>query len=256
MSWDRPGAATVVCAVVLCAIVAGCATPMPPDGPAVREGRPVGARPDPDPALRQALIARATEEWEFFGRQVVVLRDGEESIPHVGAWEDEDGVYSARVNAYWRVVGKPQLDGMDCQNPWSAAFISWVAQQAGVPESQLSAAAAHRVYLAGIITAADQPGRFFVPQRVADYSPKAGDLVCLARGASQVSAPGEYVTAESLRGAQTHCDLVVANTGRTIEVIGGNVRNSVSKTVLELDSAGRLQPEPRRPWFLVLQNRL
>jgi hypothetical protein len=30
----------------------------------------------------------------------------------------------------------------------------------------------------------------------------------------------------------------------------------VSKSVLELDGAGRLQAVPRRTWFVVLQNRL
>nr|WP_295608797.1 hypothetical protein [uncultured Lamprocystis sp.] len=41
-----------------------------------------------------------------------------------------------------------------------------------------------------------------------------------------------------------------------MDVIGGNVRNSVSKTTLELDSQGRLQPVRRRPWFLIMENRL
>jgi hypothetical protein len=49
---------------------------------------------------------------------------------------------------------------------------------------------------------------------------------------------------------------VVGKSWHTLEVVGGNVRNSVSKTTLQLDGAGRLQPEPRRQWFVVLQNRL
>ena len=60
------------------------------------------------------------QEWQFFGRQTVVLKGDDESIPHVGAWEDEDATFSSRVNDYWRAVGKPRLDGMDCQAPWSA----------------------------------------------------------------------------------------------------------------------------------------
>ena len=62
--------------------------------------------------------------------------------------------------------------------------------------------------------------------------------------------------AEMLRGASAHCDLVVSKVGQTLEVIGGNVRNSVSRSTLELDGEGRLRAVPRRPWFLVLQNRL
>ncbi len=49
---------------------------------------------------------------------------------------------------------------------------------------------------------------------------------------------------------------MVGKQGQTLEVIGGNVRNSVSKSTLELDGEGHLRAMPRRPWFLILQNRL
>jgi len=202
------------------------------------------------------MISRATGEWEFFGRQTVVMKGSEESIPHVGYWEDDGGIYSGRVNAYWRAVGKPGLDGMDCREPWSAAFISWIMQGAGVPESQFARAPAHWIYLADTIEESPYPGRIFVPRRVADYSPNPGDLICAYRGGYRPAATSGYASAWALRGANTHCDLVVGKSGRTLEAIGGNVRNSVSKVTLELDGSGRLQPVPRRPWFLILENRL
>ena len=37
-----------------------------------------------------------------------------------------------------------------------------------------------------------------------------------------------------------HCDLVVFNDGQTLESIGGNVRNSISKTVRQLGPDGML----------------
>ena len=245
-----------VAGLVFTAVLAGCATrPSPmPEGPMTWAELVIGEPPAPDPALRQAIVARATEEWELFGRQTVVIKNGEESIPHVGAWEDEDSFYSTRVNAYWRAVGRPLLTGMDCQKPWSAAFVSWVMQQAGVPEGQFPAAAAHGVYLAQLIEDAELPGRWFVPRRIADHSPEPGDLVCASRG--PLGPSGDDTSPAFLRTSQTHCDLVVGRSGATLEVVGGNVRNSVSKTTLALDSAGRLQPEPRRQWFVVLQNRL
>ena len=219
-------------------------------------GRPIGSSPAPMPAIRQAILSSAIREWEFFGRQTVILRSTEESIPHVGAWEDDGGIYSSRVNAYWRAVGKPGLDGMDCQSPWSAAFISWVMKGAGVPEGQFPPAIAHWVYLARSIEAASEPGRWFVPRRVMDYSPKPGDLVCASRGASRSSVRDGDISASQLQGLSSHCDLVVSRSGRTLDVIGGNVRNSVSRTTLELDGQGRLQILPRRPWFIILENRL
>mgnify|MGYP001768040970 CR=1 FL=1 len=43
---------------------------------------------------------------------------------------------------------------------------------------------------------------------------------------------------------------------QSYQIVGGNVRNSVSRSTLELDAQGRLQAVPRRPWFLILENRL
>jgi hypothetical protein len=248
---------TLAVSLALVFSLIGCATAPPPaPTPATWAGRPIGPAPAPNPAVKQALISRATREWEFFGRQTVIYQGSEESIPHVGAWEDDDYTYASRVNAYWRTAGKSRLDGMDCQQPWSAAFMSWVMEGAGVPEGQFPPASAHWIYLASLIDQSDYPGRWFVPRRVADHSPNPGDIVCAARGPYRPVVLDGYTSPDALKGANTHCDLVVGKDGQTLEVIGGNVRNSVSKSTLELDSDGHLQAVPRRPWFVILQNRL
>jgi len=255
----RAAGRRLAAALAFCVALGGCATPpapSPPPGPSAWAGHPIGQPPAPNAALRRSLIHYATREWEFFGRQRVVFKGSAESIPLVGAWEDDEGPYSDRVNAYWRAVGRPRLDGMDCQRPWSAAFISWLMQQAGVPDEQFPATAAHGVYLAQVIRRAELPGRYFVPRRVADYSPTPGDLVCASRGASGGGAVNEYAAPELLIRANLHCDLVVDKTADVLETIGGNVRNSVSRSAFELDGDGHLQSIPRRPWFLILQNRL
>jgi hypothetical protein len=219
-------------------------------------GRPLGTPPKPQPRIRKAMIDRALAEWEFFGRQRVVIRGTEESIPHVGSWEDDGRVYSDRVNVYWSAVGKPGLDGMDCRQPWSAAFIGWGIANSGVPESQFVPATAHWVYLADIVDQAPYPGRWFVPRRIKDYSPQPGDLICASRGLTHPETFNGYTTPGALAGYNTHCDLVVAKNDRILDSVGGNVANSVSKTNIELDEQGHLVPVPRRPWFVVLQNRL
>lgn len=235
----------------------GCAGPGPTaERPGTWGGRPLGSAPAPKPGVKQALISRATREWDYFGRQTVVFKGSEESIPHVGDWEDDDYSHSARVNAYWRAVGKPGLDGMDCRQPWSAAFMSYLMQGAGIPRSQFRPASAHWVYLASMIQESAYPGRYFVPRRIQDYSPEPGDLLCAYRPPSRPYISNGYTSAGALRGIRSHCDLVVSKSGQTLDVIGGNVRNSVSRTTLELDSSGLVKPVPRRPWFLILQNRL
>jgi hypothetical protein len=237
-----------------------CAAPPESVGPEGRAGTwagyPIGAPPTPNPALKRAIITRAEQEWAYFGRQEVVFKGAVESIPLVGDWEDDGPSQSRRVNAYWRSVGEPGLTGMDCKQPWSAAFISWIMRSAGVPTYQFRPSIAHWTYLADAIESAGLPGRYFVPRRLQDYSPEPGDLICAYRQPSRVVMTDGYVRAGTLTGLRAHCDLVTAKHGRTLEAIGGNVRNSVSRVRLELDGRGRLQPIPRRPWFLILQNRL
>jgi hypothetical protein len=93
---------TLLAALALGCVLAGCAgTPgRPASGGAdgTWAGRPIGVRPVPRPALNAAIIGLAEQEWHYFGRQTVVYRGPEESIPHVGLWEDEDAAHSQRVN--------------------------------------------------------------------------------------------------------------------------------------------------------------
>jgi len=219
-------------------------------------GHPIGPPPARNAGLKQAMIRRAIQEWQYFENQVVVLQGDHESIPRVGAWED-DASHARRVNYYWRAVGRPNLDGMDCQQPWSAAFLSWIMRDLGVPEHQFPPASAHWIYLTHFIERASDPGRYFVPRRIQDYSPEPGDLICAGRGPAPIRPTGgDDTSLAQLQGRPTHCDLVVEKGNQQLQVIGGNVRNSVSKTILELDARGRLQPVQRRPWFLIIENRL
>lgn len=236
----------------------GCASPDTRDiaDSGTWAGRRIGPPPAPRLATRQAMLSLAEREWASFGRQNVIYTKTNESIPHVGLWEDDDSSRSSRVNLYWRAVGKPGLTGRHCQEPWSAAFMSWLMQNAAVPEIQFPSASAHWVYLSKIIDRSDSPGRWFVPRSIATYSPRPGDVICASKEISRASALAGQLQPWSLRNARMHCDLVVKTGGGQLEAIGGNVRNSVSRSILEVDGNGRVQPTPSRPWVLVLENRL
>ena len=52
---------------LLCLVLASCAAPLEQAGTGSWAGRPIGPPPAAKPALRNAMIARATREWEFFG---------------------------------------------------------------------------------------------------------------------------------------------------------------------------------------------
>ncbi len=218
-------------------------------------GQPAGGAPRG--SVRQRIIKTALQEWEFFGRQAVRLDGNEESIPHVGKWEDDGDPWSSRVNWYWSAVGKPGLDGFDCKEPWSAAFISWVMRQAGLSSSQFPPADAHWNYIRYFIDHAAYSDAAFVSHRINEYVPKPGDLICATRGNNGFIPIYEMPPSTVLSGhSKLHCDIVVERSGKSLASIGGNVRNSVTKTFIKLNSNGLLQPIERRPWFVVLENKL
>lgn len=203
------------------------------------------------------ILRTAEAEWDFFGRQAVVLDDSHESMPLVGKWEDDGEVYATRVNVYWRSVGKPRLDGYDCKQPWSAAFISWVMQTAGLSDSEFPSSDAHWNYIR-YFAGNHQATAAFTPHKINDYSPRPGDLICATRGNSGFIPVYDAMDTGSVLMGHTklHCDIVTEVRGSQIDALGGNVRNSVSKTTITTGSNGRLKPSERRPWFVVLENRL
>lgn len=226
----------------------------PPPAPEPAKPRPEASVAPAVGSWKYKIIELAKEEWIYFGQQRVEIDGDEESIPHVGIWEDDDYAHSDRINQYWRAAGKSRLSGDDCDQPWSAAFISWVMQEAGVPESLFPHADAHRSYLSYIIANAQSADALLIPHTIQEYKPKPGDLICANRGRGYFGDVVEEIP-ETLR-AKLHCDIVVENDGHTLQAIGGNVRNSVSKTVLTLNQDGYLQLSSHRPWFLVVENRL
>ena len=229
----------------------------PEEQPKAQETEPQADNSESPPlGFRQyRIVEAATAEWVYFGQQIVVIDGDEESIPHVGIWEDDDDSHSDRINQYWRAVGKPRLSGYDCKQPWSAAFISWIMQAAGVPNDSFPPSSAHRFYLNRFIANADDPYAALIPRTIYQYKPKPGDLICAIRG--KIKPPEVLEELQDLLYSwRMHCDIVVETNGQTVHTIGGNVRSSVSKTILTLSPDGYVQFTRSRPWVLIVENRL
>lgn len=203
------------------------------------------------------ILRTAEAEWDFFGKQTVVIDDTHESMPLVGKWEDDGEVWATRVNVYWRSVGKPRLDGYDCKQPWSAAYISWVMQTAGLNSAEFPPSDAHWNYIRYFADNQQSPAAF-TPHKIADYSPRPGDLICATRGNSGFIPVYDAMDTGSVLMGHTklHCDIVTDVRSHQIEALGGNVRNSVTKSTIATGPNGRLKPSERRPWFVVLENQL
>ncbi|MDD5035668.1 MAG: DUF2272 domain-containing protein [Methylococcaceae bacterium] len=245
----------------LCLLLTGCGNqPLKPPVLAKPEIPPVVTEPlspaFPVDSTKHRILELLDGEWMFWGQQRVNFAEDEESIPHVGDWEDDDFTHSERVNHYWRSVGASRLSGLDCHQPWSAAFISWIMAMAGVSESLFPPARSHWVFLTRFVLGRANPDALFVPHTLREYQPKPGDLICASRGHERVVNPDELPVAEMLANTKLHCDIVIKNDGKTLEAIGGNVRNSVSKSILALSSDGHLQAVSHRQWFVIVENRL
>jgi hypothetical protein len=233
--------------------------------------RPVPVAMDGAGIWRRSLEI-AEGEWRRFGGQVVRLRqeDGAELrvIDPVRLWEDDRKAYEP-LAAYWAAVEVAGFDswaecysdfGRRCpwQLPWSAVFISYVLVEAGAPASAFRPDAEHWDYVRFLIRRAREPGALFEPRRVEDYAPRPGDIVCKTRaGAAAPDGAALIADPDGFGGSlPMHCDFVLANPGPggVLEGIGGNVANSVSKSLIPTEE-GRLVAGRAGQWFIVLRNR-
>ena len=173
-------------------------------------------------------------------------------------WEGQD---ASSVTAYW--TGKHDANGaefpanQDSHYPWSATFISYIMRIAGAGD-RFPYGAAHAVYINAAKAQADAGGGSLVvtAERPDRYAPRAGDLICLGRGASRALTYDELPTT-SFPG---HCDFVAAAGGGQLTVIGGNVNDSVTEKHIPTTADGLLTDpasgavvDTRYPWFVVLR---
>ncbi|MGV8944341.1 DUF2272 domain-containing protein [Thermomonas sp.] len=227
---------------------------------------------DPDIATRIAAVA-CDEHVEWY--RPFIDSDGHLLSSTVAEAESRNlrsgaGPVWLRVAAYWRDASLlRQMGGYQGANecgfasasggfpaqacrsfvvdqPWSAAFISWTMQRAGVP-GFLSSASHFDYVRAARKNPQGSPYLFLDPQTAV---PAMGDMLCYVRTGSVHGYSGlAEIIDGGAKGLKMHCDIVVAanpNGDSRAYLVGGNVQQAVTMRVLNLNASGRFWNLPMR----------
>jgi hypothetical protein len=253
--------------LLLLASVASLAACMAPDAHV-----PPFARKPYEPFSRTDAIAIAMDEWRLFGSPVDDSAPGSRPPPLPSQKPERWPGFWERVGEYWwigmnagtrfsRWTGKHDAEGnvfpasRDIDYAWSAAFISYVMREAGAgPLFPYSAAHAFYVDAGWHADRSAHPRYAVRAERVEDYAPETGDLICFGSGPDSnlryrdLPVPFFY----------GHCDLVTAAAPQVLTVIGGNVDDAVTMKHVPTTREGKLATpdghviDPRYPWFVVV----
>jgi hypothetical protein len=221
------------------------AAELPPLGPCPASSWEPEA-PPPTANAKTSMVLLAVGEWARFGQQVIIYSpDAAPRTEQLGVKEREAPL---RIQDYWASVGHPERSGLD-DVAWSAAFISWDIESAGVPRDLFCPDQRHTIYVERLVERARRPGAALIPHRPDERAPQVGDLICSSRN-------GSATTLDNLNRGAGHCDIVVEVRPGALAAIGGNVGDSVTRSVFPLDANGFLSPISARPYFTVIENTL
>jgi hypothetical protein len=115
-------------------------------------------------------------------------------------------------------------------------------------------ATGHCIYINDAIKRCNEEGAPFHGKRIEEYAPQLGDLICRRRAGSDIT----FDSAPNTPWYTSHTDIVTAIKPGEVEMIGGNVSNSVSVRRLPLLPDGRLEPgaAAANEVFAIMKNNL
>ena len=195
---------------------------------------------EPEVPEIERLVREATDEWDRFD--------------HGNGVETQEP-YSSYINEMWKARGLPNITGRDTDQYWSAAFISFILENANYAKVKLSTK--HSVYIhEAIQNRVTGANRNFWGYRRREARPQVGDLICQWRERETT-----FDEAEMSSDFPGHTDLVIALRERSCITLGGNVSNgssgasgvSVDTKIFTLDDDGFL-PNARNVFALMKNN--
>ena len=181
--------------------------------------------------LREKIISFASQEVDYWNKAEIT----------------EASQCESRLKEYFTTA---KCAGTICQTktdrsisviPWSAAFISYIMNKAGVSFPQQCV---HFGYFAAIRdkTTTSQYGCTATPFNGDDLSEvKVGDLLCKCYSSATTCSINYNERFNPAIQETAHCDIVVSKTAETMMLVGGNVGDKVTKRQFTVDS--------KKPYF-------
>lgn len=203
---------------------------------------------DPLSGSKEALVQETVKQWLRFHRGTKKEYQTRERNDNPPPKYVNTEPYIDYVGEFWQSIGV-DLDGLDRDVPWSAAFISYVVREAGGYDGFVYSAAHARYCHKAIRAKLDDETHPFWGFRIADHKPQLGDMVCRWR-----QKKIDYDHAASTKYYKIHCDIVVQVADDHVFTIGGNVSHSVRHTKYAIDNSGFLTGEGNV--YAVLRNNL
>lgn len=224
------------------------------------------------PATAKTIVDAALAEWERWGQARWDVIRNEKTKPFdnkknpTGHHTDKEDQYAKLVREeYCRFVIKddkrlPSLDDIKgIKYAWSAVAISFIIARAGFTKAEFHFSQSHSRYIRDAVAArkSEDGNAPYWGYRVTEEGakPEIGDLVGYARSENEeptFNAAQKFF--DKTKSYLSHTDIVVAKRSGEIDVIGGNVRQTVMKKTLQLGSDGLLA-DRTMPWFVVMKLR-
>ncbi len=207
------------------------------------------------PATSTNIVDAAQAEWEHWGRSTWNLITGRKRIGHT---DDERNFAKHAIDKYCSVVGDtPSVD--DISNDiyfWSAVTISAVMKNAGFTKREFPFSNNHSVFIRAFIAArkASNADATYWGFRLHEGKPDVGDLIGYVRPDRPTSFSDAQAFFDRTRPYPSHSDIVVAKRAGEIDVIGGNVLDSVTRKTVAIDRNG-LVADRAHLWFVVLKRK-
>ncbi|WP_407519007.1 DUF2272 domain-containing protein [Methylobacterium oryzisoli] len=194
-------------------------------------------------AFVDALVTVARREWTRWGGPAEAI-DGT-LVGFTNSRMEAEHPFWTFVGEYWKAVGS-DLDGRD-PPAWSAAFISYCFSQAGAGTG-FPYHENHSIYVSKI-DAGTFPGLSLADPGTAPVA--VGDLLWASRTGDGCRTPPSTFAAARTELSKirqgtaasfcSHSDIVVAVRTGEVDVIGGNVKQAVTRTTYKLDARSRIR---------------